>query len=205
MGRLVLVEFLSVDGVVQGLGSPDEDRRGGFEHGGWGAPYAEDVHATIGLDGISATAAYLFGRRTYEKMAEFWPHQPSSDPIAAHMAAVPKFVASRTLRDEDLDWPGSSVLRGDLEDAVRSVTGDAAGDGAVLGSGDLARQLLGHDLVDELRLIVHPLLLGTGTRLFGDLPAPRDLQLVRHDVSPDGSLVLSYVLGRTGWAVLAVS
>lgn len=111
MGRLVLVEFLSVDGVVQGLGSPDEDRRGGFEHGGWGAPYAEDVHATIGLDGINATAAYLFGRRTYEKMAEFWPHQPSTNPIAAHMAAVPKFVASRTLRDEDLDWPGSSVLR----------------------------------------------------------------------------------------------
>ncbi|UDY34401.1 dihydrofolate reductase family protein [Dermatobacter hominis] len=198
MRRLVLVEFLTVDGVVQGLGSPDEDRRGGFEHGGWGVPYAADVHATLGADGVSGTGAYLFGRRTYEKMAEFWPDQPDANPIAAHMNATPKHVASRTLRDEDLRWAGATVLQGDLAPAVGELLADGDGDVAVLGSGDLARQLLRLDVVDELRLIVHPLLLGTGTRLFGELPAPRALRLVRHDVTAAGSLVLGYELARDG-------
>ena len=200
MRRLVLVEFVTVDGVGQGLGSPDEDRRGGFDHGGWGVPYAEDVHSTLGGDGVGGTTAYLFGRRTYEKMAMFWPHQPDSNPIAAHMNATPKVVASRSLGDADLQWPGSSVLVGDLDRGVRSLLADGEGDVAVLGSLDLSRQLLALDLVDELRLIVHPLLLGTGARLFGELPSPRSLRLVRHDVSAGGSLVLGYEVERDGVA-----
>jgi dihydrofolate reductase len=194
--KLVLVEFLTVDGVGQGLGSPDEDRRGGFDHGGWGAPYAEEVHTTIGTDGVAGTTAYLFGRRTYEKMAQFWPHQPDSDPIAASMNATPKYVVTRTLRDDDLDWSGASVLSGELGAALRSLLAEGEGEVAVLGSLELSRQLLALDLVDELQLIVHPLLLGSGARLFGELPAPRPLRLARHAVTAGGSLVLSYELVR---------
>src|SRR6188768_3916790 len=110
MRDLVVVEFITLDGVMQGLGSPDEDRDGGFEHGGWAAPYGDDVQAAAATKGLDGTTAYLFGRRTYEKMAAFWPSQPDTNPIAAHLNATPKFVATRTLTS--LDWEGAEVLGG---------------------------------------------------------------------------------------------
>lgn len=190
MRRLVIIEFLTVDGVMQGLGSPEEDTSGGFTHGGWGAPYAEAIHEAVAADGPPRTSAYLFGRRTYEKMAAFWPHQPDENPMARQLNQSPKHVASRTLTR--LGWDGARLLEGDLEPAVRALKAQGEGDIAVLGSGQLVHQLMTHGLVDELRLFVHPLLLGTGKRLFRGLPAPQQLRLTSCASTSMGTVVLGY-------------
>jgi dihydrofolate reductase len=189
MRRLVVVEFLSLDGVMQGLGSPEEDTDGGFVHGGWGAPYAEAIEPSLEPGG---TTAYLFGRRTYEKMAAFWPSRPDTDAIAVHLNSTTKYVATRTL--DRVGWPGSVVLDGDLAAAVAALK--AGGDGAiaVLGSGVLVRQLLLLDLVDELRLFVHPVVLGAGKRLFGELPLPRRLRLLTSGSTRLGTLTATYAV-----------
>jgi dihydrofolate reductase len=201
MSKLAAVEFLSVDGVMQGLGSPDEDRNGGFEHGGWGGPYAEVMHEVVDPAGLGATSAYLFGRRTYDKLATFWPYQPSGNPMAASLNSAPKFVATRTR--PVLDWTGAVPLQGELTEAVRKLKSEGDGDVVILGSGDLVRQLLTAGLIDELRLFVHPLLLGTGKQLFSDLPAPRALQLTSVSTTSKGTVAAVYALGdgpatRTG-------
>ncbi|GAA1639417.1 dihydrofolate reductase family protein [Catellatospora bangladeshensis] len=190
MRKLIVIEFVTLDGVMQGLGSPDEDRDGGFEHGGWSAPYFDDVQATSAAEGLKATTAYLFGRRTYEKMAAFWPHQPDENPMAAHLNATPKHVATRTLTE--LSWPGAQVLDGDLAPAVRRLKAEGEGVLAVLGSGALVQELIAHDLVDGYRLFVHPLLLGTGKRLFRERPRPQRLTLVDCTPTSTGVLMLGY-------------
>jgi len=190
MGALVMIEFLTVDGVMQGLGSPGEDPEGGFVHGGWGAPYAGSVHQVTASAGFARTSSYLFGRRTYEKMAAFWPHQPADNPVAAHLNATPKYVASRTLTEAA--WPGTRILSTDVVDAVRGLRAGEDGDIAVLGSGVLCRALLAEDLVDEIRLFVHPLLLGSGKRLFGELPVPRRLALRSVARTDLGTVALVY-------------
>lgn len=190
MRRLVVIEFLTVDGVMQGLGSPEEDTDGGFVHGGWGAPFAPAVHEAVTADGPPGASGYLLGRRTYEKMAQFWPHQPDDDPMARHLNATPKHVATRTLTD--LRWSGAEVLAGDLGPAVVDLLSHGDGDVVVLGSGDLVRQLMLLDLVDHVRLFVHPLLLGTGKRLFRELPAPRRLRLTAVGTTSLGTVALGY-------------
>ncbi|MBG6094927.1 dihydrofolate reductase family protein [Nocardioides luteus] len=194
MRRLAIVEFLSVDGVMQGLGSPDEDRDGGFEHGGWGAPFGAALGEVLSPDVGAQTSAYLFGRRTYEKMAAFWPTQPDTDPMAASLNATPKYVATRTLRD--LAWSGATVLEGDVLDAVSGLKADGSGTVVALGSGVLVRQLMPAGLIDELRLFLHPLLLGTGKRLFGDLPLPSSLRLEDIASTSLGTVALTYSVGR---------
>jgi dihydrofolate reductase len=189
MRKLAAVEFLTVDGVMQGLGSPDEDTEGGFTHGGWGTKYAEGIDPS---DDLGATSAYLFGRKTYQKMAAFWPSQPDTNPIAAHMNATPKYVATRTL--SSLDWAGAEVLSGDLETSVGDLKADGEGSITILGSGVLVHELMQLNLVDEFRLFVHPLLLGTGKRLFRDLPEPRSLHLVGVDSTPLGSVAITYAI-----------
>jgi dihydrofolate reductase len=188
---LIAVEFVSVDGVMQGLGSPDEDRDGGFEHGGWGARYMAGI-AESGGRGAAETAAYLFGRRTYEKMAAFWPSQPDSNPIAASLNSRPKYVASRTLRE--LEWAHATVLSGPLDDSVAALKDGVDGRIAILGSGVLVHELMRLQLVDELTLFVHPLLLGTGKRLFRDLPQPRELELAEVSSTSLGSVALRYIM-----------
>ena len=194
MGKLVAVEFLSVDGVMQGLGSPDEDRTGGFKYGGWGAPYGDVLHEVVDTTDLGNTAAYLFGRRTYEKMAAFWPFQSDDNPMAASLNSSPKHVASRSLTT--LDWTGAVPLRGDLIESVDGLKSERDGNVVVLGSGDVVRQLMAAGLIDELRLFVHPLLLGTGKPLFGDLPEPRALQLTSVDRTSKGTLAATYTLDR---------
>ncbi len=195
MRKLIAIEFLSVDGVMQGLGSPDEDREGGFEHGGWGAPFAEAIHALSSSSGLGGTTAYLFGRRTYEKMAAYWPYEASSNPIAAHMNSTPKYVASSTLAE--VTWENASLLTGQLRDDVGRLKSSGDGDIAILGSGVLVRSLLREDLVDTLRLFLHPLVLGSGKRLFGELESPRALTLTSCEATPMGSIVVSYDLAVT--------
>ena len=192
MRKLVVIEFVTLDGVMQGLGSPDEDRDGGFEHGGWSAPYFDEAQGSAAVEGLKATTAYLFGRRTYEKMAQFWPNQPDDNPMAAHLNATPKYVASRTLTATT--WSNAQVLEGDLAEAVGELKATGDGTIAVLGSGVLVQELMAADLVDGFRLFLHPLLLGTGKRLFRELDRPRRLRLVDSQATGTGVLMLSYDL-----------
>jgi dihydrofolate reductase len=190
MRTLNVIEFITLDGVMQGLGSPEEDTDGGFRHGGWGAPYLDEVQATAAVQGLPATTGYLFGRRTYQKMADFWPYQPAENPIAAHLGATPKYVASRTLTE--VTWSGAQLLTGDLIPAVRQLKDAGTGVLAVLGSGELVQQLIAADLVDGYRLFLHPLLLGSGKRLFRELAHPRPLRLVDCVSTGTGVVMLSY-------------
>jgi dihydrofolate reductase len=190
MRSLVAIEFLTVDGVMQGLGSAEEDTDNGFSHGGWGLPYARGIHETVGATDANQTSAYLFGRRTYEKMAAYWPFQPDDDQMARHLNGTPKYVATRS--QIHLTWDGAEVLDGDLESAVTKLKGHGEGDIAILGSGVLVHQLILLDLVDQLRLFVHPLLLGTGKRLLRDMPAPRRLALRSSATTSLGTLALAY-------------
>lgn len=190
MRTLAVIEFLTVDGVMQGLGSPEEDTEGGFSHGGWGAPFARAIEVPSGEEGIGDTTAYLFGRKTYEKLAAFWPLQPDENPMAAHLNTTPKYVATRTLAT--LGWSGSQALDGELGQAVSALKRNGEGTIAVLGSGVLVHELMTRDLVDELRLFIHPLLLGTGKRLFRGLPAPRALRLTGNSTTSMGTLVVRY-------------
>jgi dihydrofolate reductase len=195
MRQLTVIEFVTLDGVMQGLGSPDEDRDGGFEHGGWAAPYGDQIQQAAALEGMQTTTAYLFGRRTYEKMLDFWPQQPDTNPMAAHLNATPKYVATRTLEDAQLTWINANVLQGGLEAGVRDLKAEGEGSIAVLGSGVLVQQLAPLGLVDGYRLFLHPLLLGIGKRLFTqqDQPLPpRPLQLLSAEPTSTGVLMLSY-------------
>jgi dihydrofolate reductase len=190
MGALMVVEFVTLDGVMQGFGSPDEDRDGGFEHGGWGAPYADERQFAAAADGLHATSAYLFGRRTYDKMVDFWPHQPDDNPMAAHLNATPKYVASRTL--ERPAWHNAQVLDGELAPAVAKLKATQPGDVVVLGSGVLVEQLIADDLVDGYRLFLHPLLLGGGKRLFRTMDRVMPLRLLSAAPTSTGVVMLNY-------------
>lgn len=190
MRKLMVIEFVTLDGVMQGLGSPDEDRDGGFEHGGWSAPYFDEVQAAAAVEGLKSTTAYLFGRKTYEKMIGYWPNQPDENPMAAHLNATPKYIATRTLTR--LTWSNAQVLDGELAAAVRNLKSQGEGNVAVLGSGVLVQELIATDLVDGYRLFLHPLLLGTGKRLFREMDRPRPLRLVDCTPTTTGVLMLTY-------------
>jgi dihydrofolate reductase len=175
---------------MQGLGSPDEDRDGGFELGGWAAPFFDEVQGAAAVEGLKSTAAYLFGRKTYEKMIGYWPSQPDENPMAAHLNATPKYVATRTLTS--LSWSNSQVLDGELVSAVPHLKSQGDGNIAVLGSGVLVQELIANDLVDGYCLFLHPLLLGTGKRLFRVMDRPRRLRLVDCTPTTTGVLMLTY-------------
>ncbi len=192
MRKLIVIEFVTLDGVMQGLGSPDEDRDGGFEHGGWAAPFFDEVQGAAAVEGLKSTTAYLFGRKTYEKMIGYWPSQPDENPMAAHLTATPKYVATRTLTS--LTWANSQVLDGELVSAVRDLKSQGDGNIAVLGSGVLVQELIANDLVDGYRLFLHPLLLGTGKRLFREMDRPRRLRLVDCTPTTTGVIMLAYDL-----------
>ena len=174
--RVVLFESVTLDGVMQAPGGPDEDRRGGFEHGGWAAPFADEVTARIAGEGMATTEALLLGRRTYENFHGFWPKQ-KDNPFTTLLNETRKYVASRTLR-EPLPWSNSTLLEGDAADAVASLQEKRGKDVVVLGSGELARSLTARGLVDRYVLLIHPLVLGSGRRLFGESGPPAKLRLV---------------------------
>jgi dihydrofolate reductase len=192
MRRVSVTEFLSLDGVMQGPGDPDEDRSGGFAHGGWHLPYVDDVFMQSASEGMAETGGFLFGRKTYEIMAAHWPSQPDSDPFAAVLNGLPKYVASTTLR-KPLEWKGSTLLQGDVPTAVAKLKEQPGGDLVVLGSGELVRTLMDHDLVDEFRLMIDPIVLGGGKRLFPEGGQKRPLRLVSSTTSSTGVLITTYV------------
>jgi dihydrofolate reductase len=173
--RLVAIDHLTLDGVMQSPGGRDEDPRGGFEHGGWAARGNDDVMLRKMQEGMSGSGSMLFGRFTYEAFYAYWPHQ-TNNPYTDVLDRARKYVASRTLSDP-LPWENSTLLGGDVAEAVAKLKEPPGPDIVVLGSGDLLQTLMRHDLVDRYVLMIHPLVLGSGRRLFGDGTAPRRLRL----------------------------
>ena len=190
--QIILCDFMSLDGVVQAPGGPEEDADSGFAHGGWSAPYfdPEAMGPVLG-EVMDKTEALLFGRRTWQGMAAAWPER-AGDPYADQMNALPKYVASRTLTQDDLSW-NSTLLP--PEDAIGAVRELRARDGKGLqiwGSASLATQLVAHDLVDEYVLMLEPVLLGGGKRVFPDDGQARPLELVSTVIASTGVLVCTY-------------
>jgi dihydrofolate reductase len=187
---LKVIEFMSLDGVVQAPGDPDEDRDGGFEHGGWQRPYFDEIFVQQAGPGMSTTHAQLFGRRTFEKMAAFWPTQGDDDPFAKHLNHVQKYVASRTLTETS--WGPTTILSGDVPSQVRELKERDDGTISVLGSPGLVQTLMANDLVDEYAIAIHPVVLGSGKKLFRDAEQVRRLELVGSVTTTTGVLMTTY-------------
>jgi dihydrofolate reductase len=191
MRKLVVGTFLTLDGVMQAPGGPDEDREGGFRHGGWLVPYFDDQFLQIMTEWTTRAGAFLLGRKTYEIFAEAWPKSTDpADEIALALNTVPKFVASRTLGR--LDWHNSHLLEGDVAEAVVNLKGQEGSEIQVHGSGQLVQTLLGHDLVDTLRLWQFPVVLGAGKRLFAEGTIPGSFRLVETRQTAPGAVLHVY-------------
>ncbi|MEU3186318.1 dihydrofolate reductase family protein [Streptomyces sp. NPDC006923] len=191
--RVVISEFMSLDGVVQAPGGPEEDTDGGFAHGGWSHPFFDPEVVGGAFDNAMTNAgALLFGRRTWQTMAAAWPER-AGDPFADRMNAIPKYVVSRTLDDTGLTWENTTRIPGDKAIGhIRELHGTDGGDLLVMGSPTLARTLLSEGLVDELRLMIMPVLLGGGKRIFLDDGVLRTLELVSTVTSGAGVNVCTY-------------
>jgi dihydrofolate reductase len=187
MRRIVVVTNLTLDGVMQAPGRPDEDRRGGFEHGGWAAPFNAMLETG---DSMANMDALLFGRWTYESFYSFWPGQAGS-PFTEVLNNIPKYVASRTL-EGPLLWSNSTLLKGEAAQTVAGLKEGPGHDVVIWGSGGLVRSLMRANLIDEYVLLFHPLVLGTGRRLFTDGGAFAALRLVDAKPTSKGVLVASY-------------
>jgi len=190
MRTLVVIEFLSLDGVMQAPGSPEEDTEGGFRHGGWQRPYFDEVLGASAAEGMASTDAYLFGRKTYQSMASYWPTAPADDPFAVHLNSTAKYVASKTLTE--LTWQNSTLIEGDVAARVAELKEQPGQSIAVLGSGELVQTLIRNDLVDVYSLTVSPIVLGTGKRLFRGFDEVRRLRLVDNRTTTTGSVLLTY-------------
>jgi dihydrofolate reductase len=189
--KLTTITNVSVDGVMQGLGAPDEDRRGGFERGGWAPPLFDNEAATFVNQVYQRADAFLFGRRTYEIFAGYWGVMADSvNPIAAALNTRPKYVASTTLSDPQ--WADTTVLSGDVAAAIGELKAKPAGELQVHGSGNLVRWLLDNDLVDEITLLTYPVVIGQGTRLFPDIGPDTALDLVDSRATPKGVTIQVY-------------
>lgn len=190
MATLTVTTFVTLDGVMQAPGGPDEDRDGGFEHGGWVMPYFDEEGGRFMAEVFATADAFLLGRRTWEIFAGYWPKVTDpADPIAGPLNRLPKHVASRTL--ERVSWQGSSLVR-DAASEVAALKARYARELQVHGSGGLVQTLLAHDLVDTLRLLVFPVALGTGKRLFGKGTAPAAFALAGSRTTPAGVAVHTY-------------
>jgi dihydrofolate reductase len=190
--KLTTITNVSVDGVMQGLGGPDEDRRDGFERGGWALPLFDNEAETLLGEVYQRADGFLFGRRTYEIFAGYWGtmENPSTSPIAAALNTRPKFVASSTLTDPK--WADTTVLSGDLAAAVRDLKARPGGELQVHGSGSLIRWLLAEQLVDEIILFTYPVVVGQGTRLFPATGPDTALDLVDTRATPQGITLQVY-------------
>jgi dihydrofolate reductase len=191
--RVVVNEFMSLDGVVQAPGGAEEDLDGGFAHGGWSMPYFDvDVMGAAIGEGMVNAEALLFGRRTWQGMAAAWPGR-AGDPYADQMNSIKKYVASRTLTADDLIWNNTTLLSADnaITDVAELRSRDG-GDMLIWGSASLATSLLAEGLVDELNLMIEPVLLGGGKRIFPDDGMARPMQLVKSVTASTGVLVCTY-------------
>jgi dihydrofolate reductase len=188
--RVVVTNHLTLDGVMQAPGRPDEDRRGGFEHGGWAVPGNDEVMGRVLGEGMARGGSLLLGRRTYEHFYGYWPHQ-SDNPFTEVLNNVQKYVASTTLQ-EPLPWSNSTLLEGDAAEAVAKLKEQPGGGIGVLGSGELLQSLMRRDLVDEYLLMIHPLVVGSGRRLFRERGPFAALRLVDSVTTTTGVVIATY-------------
>ena len=194
MRKVIVNEFLALDGTAQAPGGPDEDTSGGFQHGGWHMQYGGGDGAGSGVTKLIAEAGgFLLGRRTYEIFAGYWPNAPEDvQEIADPLNTKPKHVASTTLTGA-LEWQNSTVLEGELPEAVAALKEEDGGDLLVIGSTVVVQSLIHHGLVDEFRLMIDPVLVGGGKRIFPDDGGLRPLRLVDHRTTGRGTIIATYV------------
>ena len=191
MRKLVVGTFLTLDGVMQAPGGPDEDRDGGYRHGGWLVPYFDEKFAAIMTGWTTQAGAFLLGRKTYEMFAASWPKATdAADENAIALNTRPKYVASRTL--DKVAWNNSHLLKGTVAEEVQKLKAQDGGEIQVHGSGDLLQTLLRHDLIDALRIWSFPVVLGTGKRLFGEGTIPRAFRLVETQQTATGAVLHMY-------------
>jgi dihydrofolate reductase len=197
MRKVIVVEWMTLDGVVQAPGAAEEDTSGGFKHGGWHLPYLDDLARTWVVEGYATAGGFLFGHRTYESLAAYWPNASEEEqPVAQPLTTKPKYVASKTLT-EPLAWQNATVLQGDVPAAVAGLKREDGDDLHVIGSSELARTLIEHGLVDQLRVMIDPLLVGGGKRIFPDDGAARPLRLVDSKVTTTGAILATYALAES--------
>jgi dihydrofolate reductase len=192
MRKVIVNEFTSLDGVVQAPGAADEDTSGGFEHGGWHLRYFDDVSQKRVLDSIVEAGGFLLGRLTYEIFAAYWPNASEEEQVIAEpLNTKPKYVASTALT-EPLAWQNSTLLRGDVSEAVSALKREDGADVHVIGSTQLVQALIEHGLVDEFRLMIDPVVLGGGKRIFRENGALRMLRLVDGEITSTGAILATY-------------
>lgn len=190
MRRIVVFNSVTLDGVMQAPARPDEDRRGGFAHGGWAIPYADASTGSFAGESMATAGGLLFGRRTYEDLYSVWPNR-TDNPYTEVLNNSPKYVVSSTLR-EPLPWKNSTLLKGDAVEAVAKLKQQPGKDLVILGSGELIQTLWPHNLIDEYFLLIHPLILGSGRRLFVDGGDVARLRLVDSKTTTTGVLLTRY-------------
>jgi dihydrofolate reductase len=192
MRKLIADEWVTLDGVMQAPGQADEDTSGGFRHGGWHVGYFDDIAMRLVVENVVKAGGFLLGRRTYEIFAAHWPNASEEEQVLAEpLNTKPKYVASRTLT-EPLDWRNSTVLKGDVAEAVAALKQEDGEDLHVIGSGELVQTLFGQGLVDEFRLMIDPVVVGGGKRLFRDDGVLSPLRLVDSQVSTTGVIIATY-------------
>ena len=190
MSRVVVVNHLTLDGVMQAPARADEDTRDGFTRGGWAVPYGDAVMGEAMAEGMAQGGALLFGRRTYEDLYAVWPNR-TDNPYTEALNSAQKYVASTTLR-EPLPWSNSTLLKGDVAEAVARLKQQPGKDLVILGSGELIQSLMRHNLIDRYLLTIHPLVLGSGRRLFRDGGAFAALKLIDVKPTSTGVLIATY-------------
>jgi dihydrofolate reductase len=194
MRKVVVFTSLTLDGVMQAPGRPDEDTRGGFGHGGWALPYNDEVMGKVVGENMAGSGSLVLGRRTYEDFYGFWPKQ-ADNPFTEVLDNTRKYVASTTLA-EPLPWRNSTLLEGDAAEAVARLKREQGKDLTVLGSGELVQALRRRDLVDEYVLLIHPLVLGTGRRLFPEGGGTASLRLTGSTATTTGVIIATYQARR---------
>jgi dihydrofolate reductase len=192
MRQVVVQAWMTLDAVVQAPGDPEEDTSDGFEHGGWSLPYFEELGMKWAVENLTGASGYLLGRRTYEGFASHWPDaSPEEQPLAEPLNTKPKYVASTTLA-EPLAWENASLLQGDVADAVRKLKQEDGTYLLAIGSAGLVQTLIERDLVDEFRLMIDPLMVGGGKRLFPDDRVLRNMTLLDSQVTSSGAILTTY-------------
>lgn len=194
MARICATESITLDGVMQGLGRADEDPRGDFGHGGWGTGYADHVTAEFAAEGMSGGGAMLFGRRSYVDLLRHWTSVTEPNPFTTHLTDARKYVVSRS-PGTTLDYPNSTLLPGEATETVAALAAELDGDLSIIGSGELVRSLHAAGLIDSYALLIHPIVLGTGTRLFGSGDR-RDLRLEKSVTTTTGVIIARYTVLR---------
>jgi dihydrofolate reductase len=192
MSKVVVFMNLTLDGVMQAPGRPDEDRRGGFEYGGWAMPYADQEMGKVAAESMATTGALIFGRRTYEDFYSVWPNRTDDNPFTTVLNNTRKYVVSTTL-EEPLPWVNSTLLQGDGANAVAKLKEPPGKDLVILGSGELVKSLMRRNLIDVYTLQIHPLLLGAGRRLFSDEGSFAALRLVDSKTTTTGVIIATYL------------